>query len=105
LGFDTPKQLILTALWVTIGILLNYIGAVLMDRVGRVMLLCKYGYDSKNNITDKSIVIGFIGCTFVLMMVPVLLSQYQGTGNSSGLSAAVFFIFAHIGLYISLLIL
>lgn len=39
LGFDTSKQLILTASHTTIGIVLNGIGALLMDRVGRVKLL------------------------------------------------------------------
>ncbi|KAJ5419999.1 hypothetical protein N7465_002518 [Penicillium sp. CMV-2018d] len=83
MGYDTSMQLILTALWTTIGIFLNALSAVLMDRVGRVKLM----------------IIGYIGCAFVLMMMAIMLSQYQGTTNSAGLSAAVFFIFLHIGVY------
>lgn len=52
----------------------------MIDRVGRVRLLC----------------IGITGCLVSLIFESALDAQYTGTNNKAGLGAAVFFLFLHI---------
>jgi hypothetical protein len=39
MGFDSKRQLLITAGWISVGVVANYGNAVLLDRVGRVRLL------------------------------------------------------------------
>jgi MFS family permease len=83
INVDTPKHLILTASWVTSGVLFNYICASLMDRIGRVSL----------------VVIGFLGEVCVLLVMYVLPTGYKRTARPAGFSDVVFLIFAHMSFY------
>ncbi|CAG9996134.1 unnamed protein product [Clonostachys byssicola] len=83
MGFDSTRQLLITAGWISVGILSNFASALLLDRVGRVKLM----------------VIGFAGCAIALGLEGVMLALYQGTSNQAGIGAAVFFLFLHIVFY------
>jgi hypothetical protein len=39
MGFDSKHQLLITAGWISVGVVANYCNALLLDRVGRVRLL------------------------------------------------------------------
>lgn len=39
MGFDPMRQLLITAGWISVGVVANYGNALLLDRVGRVWLL------------------------------------------------------------------
>lgn len=41
LGFDTVRQLIIQAGWISVSPFGNLINALVVDRVGRVKMLCK----------------------------------------------------------------
>ncbi|RVX70435.1 hypothetical protein B0A52_05934 [Exophiala mesophila] len=87
LGFSTADSLIIQAGWITWGIIGNFINAVLLDKVGRKWLMTG----------------GMIGCAIALLLEIIMLALYQDTDNHGGNSAAVFFLFLHIGFYASAL--
>lgn len=80
MGFDSKDQLLITAGWISVGVVANYGNALLLDRVGRVRLL----------------VVGLVGCAVALLLEAVTLAKYQGSDNRGGIGAAVFFLFLHI---------
>lgn len=41
MGFDTKKQLLISAGWITLGIPANFLNALLLDRVGRKWLMSR----------------------------------------------------------------
>ena len=41
MGFDSKNQLLISAGWISVGIVANYFNALLLDRAGRVLLLSK----------------------------------------------------------------
>lgn len=84
LGFSNLNQLLLSAGYITTGLIWNFICALILDIVGRKVLL----------------LIGFIGAGVLCMsMECILVGLYSGTDNKGGNSAAVFFIFLHLFFY------
>jgi hypothetical protein len=41
MGFEPKRQLLITAGWISVGIVANYVNALLLDRAGRVALLSR----------------------------------------------------------------
>lgn len=80
LGNSGSIPLLLSAAYVTCAAIGNYFCSLMIDRVGRVRLLC----------------IGLTGCMLCLVFESALDAQYTGTTNVAGLRAAVFFLFLHI---------
>ncbi|KIW95531.1 uncharacterized protein Z519_04116 [Cladophialophora bantiana CBS 173.52] len=83
LGQKGGVPLILGAAYCTIAAFLNYVCAVLIDRVGRVRLM----------------IIGLSGCVLCLAIESALVAEYAGTQNKAGLSAGVFILFFYIFCY------
>ncbi|EXJ66855.1 uncharacterized protein A1O5_10050 [Cladophialophora psammophila CBS 110553] len=83
LGQTGGVPLILGAAYCTIAAFLNYVCAVLIDRVGRVRLM----------------IIGLSGCVLCLAIESALVAEYAGTQNKAGLSAGVFMLFFYIFFY------
>jgi hypothetical protein len=42
MNFDSKRQLLITAGWISVGVIANYGNALLLDRVGRVRLLGQF---------------------------------------------------------------
>jgi MFS family permease len=78
--------LLLSGIYVTIGALGNYLNSLLIDRMGRKALF----------------IIGLTGMLVSLIFESALLANFSGTTNHAGLSAALFFIFLHLALYVIL---
>ncbi|KAI4869542.1 sugar transporter family protein [Hypoxylon rubiginosum] len=83
LGFGGKDQLLLTAGWISFGPPLNFINALLMDRVGRKNLM----------------VFGLTGVAVSLLLECITNGLYGIGDNHAGQKAAIFFIFLHIGFY------
>ncbi|KAF7556894.1 hypothetical protein G7046_g6180 [Stylonectria norvegica] len=83
LGYGGKTQLFLTAGWISFGPPLNFINALLMDRVGRKNLM----------------VFGLTGVAISLLLECVTNGLYGIGNNHAGQKAAVFFIFLHISFY------
>ncbi|KAJ9256499.1 hypothetical protein DTO207G8_2502 [Paecilomyces variotii] len=83
LGFDNVLQIVMQAAWITVGAFGNAINALLVDRIGRVRML----------------MFGFAGCVIALVGECITLSIFQRTGQKEVASAAVFFLFLHIGCF------
>ncbi|KAK5047302.1 hypothetical protein LTR84_006824 [Exophiala bonariae] len=84
LGFGTVAQLGIQAGWVSTAPFGNLINAMIVDRVGRVRLL----------------LIGFTGCMLALVGECITVSIFQNTGSRGAASGAVFFLFAHIVVFV-----
>ena len=72
----------LSAAYVTCAAIGNYVCSLMIDRVGRVRLLC----------------IGLTGCLVCLIFEAAIDAEYTGTTNEAGLRAGVFFLFLYISL-------
>ncbi|OAA59741.1 General substrate transporter [Niveomyces insectorum RCEF 264] len=83
LGFSNMLSLMLSALFVTIACLGNFVCSLLIDRVGRVRLL----------------LIGITGCMVSLIFEAAIDAQYTGSDNEPALRAGVFFMFLYITFY------
>jgi len=80
LGFGTEDQLRFQCGWITVGIVFNFVGACIMDRIGRRPLM----------------IFGVAGCCVALIIEAVMVAQYAEAGtNKAGLRAGVaaFYIF------------
>jgi hypothetical protein len=73
LGFDTEFQLIFQCGWITVGIVFNIVGALLMDWTGRRPLL----------------MIGVGGCCVALILEAAMVASFGGTTNKAGLRMGV----------------
>lgn len=74
LGFDTEKQLIFQCGWITVGILGNVIGALIMDITGRRPLL----------------MLGLGGCCVSLILEAAMVASFAAAGtNLAGLRMGV----------------
>lgn len=75
LGYDTEYQLIFQCGWITVGIIFNAVGALIMDWTGRKPLL----------------MIGLGGCCLSLILEAAMVSTYAETGsnNEAGLRMGV----------------
>ncbi|ETI26159.1 hypothetical protein G647_02936 [Cladophialophora carrionii CBS 160.54] len=83
LGLTGGVPLILGAAYVTVATISNFVGALLLDRVGRKPLLLA----------------GLIGCMLSVCLETAMIAQYAGTTNHAGLSMGVFFSFCFITFY------
>jgi MFS family permease len=83
LGFDSVTQLIIQGGWITVCPVGNFINSLIVDKVGRTRLLMA----------------GFVGTILALIGECVSLSYYNKTGSHAATSAAVFFLFLHIGFF------
>ncbi|RFU25999.1 hypothetical protein B7463_g10334, partial [Scytalidium lignicola] len=83
LGYDTVLQLLIQSCWITVCPLGNVFNALVVDRIGRVRLL----------------IFGFTGTTIALIGECITVSIFQRTQDTKVASAAVFFLFFHIGCY------
>ncbi|KAJ9625455.1 hypothetical protein H2204_010317 [Knufia peltigerae] len=83
LGFNAANSLIIQAGWITCGIFANAINALLLDIFGRKWLMTA----------------GMVGCSIALLGEIIMLAVFENSNNRAGNSAAVFFLFLHIGWY------
>ncbi|KAK7900645.1 hypothetical protein LTR67_002928 [Exophiala xenobiotica] len=83
LGLTGGVPLILGAAYVTVATISNFIGALLLDRVGRKPLL----------------IAGLTGCMLSVCLETAMIAEYAGTTNKAGLSMGVFFSFCFISFY------
>ncbi|KPM38696.1 hypothetical protein AK830_g7864 [Neonectria ditissima] len=83
LGFNSLQQLLIASGWVSVAPFGNWINAAVVDRIGRVNML----------------VFGVVGCIVALIGECITVSIFQRTGARSAASAAVFFLFLHIGVF------
>lgn len=80
LGFNTEDQLRLQCGWITVGIIFNAVGAVMMDKVGRRPLM----------------IFGVAGCCVCLIIEAAMVATYAAAGtNKAGLAmgVAAFYLF------------
>lgn len=88
LGYGTEKQLIFQCGWITVGILGNIVGALVMDMTGRRPLL----------------MLGVGGCCVSLILEAAMVASFAGTGtNKAGLrmgvaAAYLFLLFYSVGI-------
>lgn len=85
LGYDTEYQLIFQAGWISVGIVFNAVGALLMDWTGRRPLL----------------LIGVGGCCISLILEAAMSAAFADTnsGNVAGLRAGVAFAYLFLAFY------
>ncbi|RDL36012.1 uncharacterized protein BP5553_06624 [Venustampulla echinocandica] len=83
LGYSGSIPLLLSAAYVSCAAIGNYFCSLMIDRVGRVRLLC----------------IGLAGCLVCLCFEATIVAQYAGTDDVAGLRAGVFFLFFYISFY------
>ncbi|KIW15772.1 hypothetical protein PV08_05822 [Exophiala spinifera] len=84
LGFSTVATFGIQSGWISTAPFGNFINAIIVDRVGRVRLL----------------LIGFTGCLLALMGECITVSFFQSSGSRGAASGAVFFLFAHITVFV-----
>jgi MFS family permease len=73
LGFDSEYQLIFQCGWISVGVLGNLIGALIMDFTGRRPLL----------------LFGVGGCCVSLILEAAMVANFAGTTNKAGLRMGV----------------
>ncbi|KAK2783069.1 hypothetical protein FQN53_009373 [Emmonsiellopsis sp. PD_33] len=83
LGLTGGTPLILSAVYVTIATISNFVGALLLDRFGRKPLL----------------IAGLAGCMISLSLETAMIAQFAGTTNRAGNAMGVFFTFCFISFY------
>ena len=83
LGLTGGVPLIIGAAYVTVATISNFIGALLLDKVGRKPLL----------------IAGLTGCMLSVSLETAMIASYAGTTNQAGLSMGVFFSFCFISFY------
>ncbi|KAK3713671.1 hypothetical protein LTR37_008365 [Vermiconidia calcicola] len=83
LGLYGSLPLLLYSAYLTWAAAMNYVAALIVDRVGRVRMLA----------------IGFIGCTVCLCLFMAMVAEFATSGNKVGQGFAVFFLFSFVGFY------
>lgn len=73
---------------------------MIVDRVGRVKLLCKSLLIHEIVPNSHMSVIGFTGCMLALVGECITVSVFQNTGTRGSASGAVFFLFMHITVFV-----
>lgn len=73
LGFDTYDQLVFQCGYITTAVVFAIVGSLLVDRIGRRMLL----------------LIGLSGCVISLAIESAIVALYTGTSNKAGLAVGV----------------
>src|SRR6266702_7046181 len=80
LGYGTKDQLALQCGWITVGIISNFVGAALMDRIGRRPLM----------------LFGISGCCVALILEAAMVATYAEAGTNKvgvGFGVAALYIF------------
>ncbi|ODV65356.1 general substrate transporter [Hyphopichia burtonii NRRL Y-1933] len=84
LHFDSLMQLILSAAYISTGVVYNFVCALMMDYVGRKTLL----------------IVGIFGSGVISIMGElIMVALFSGSDNKAANAAGVFFIFFHIVFY------
>ncbi|KAJ5587147.1 uncharacterized protein N7459_002912 [Penicillium hispanicum] len=83
LGLYGSMPLMLYGVYTTWAALLNFIGSLVVDRVGRVAMLC----------------IGMVGCALCVACEAAMVGKYSGTDNKIGNGFGVFFLFLFVTFY------
>ncbi|KAH8797951.1 general substrate transporter [Xylogone sp. PMI_703] len=83
LGLSGGMPLILGAAYVTVATISNFVGALLLDRIGRKPLLLA----------------GLTGCMLSVCLETAMIASFADTTNHAGLSMGVFFSFCFISFY------
>ena len=83
LGETGGIPLILGAAYVTVAAISNFVGAVVLDKIGRIPLL----------------ITGLSGCMISLSLETAMIAQFASTKNHAGNSMGVFFTFCFISFY------
>lgn len=101
LGLTGGVPLILGAAYVTVATISNFVGALLLDKVGRKPLLSKFVCLSvrPTPLNIESSVTGLTGCMLSVCLETAMIAEYAGTTNKAGLSMGVFFSFCFISFY------
>jgi sugar porter (SP) family MFS transporter len=83
LGLKGSLPLLLYAVYATWAAFLNWVGSVLVDRIGRIRML----------------LIGVIGCALMVCCEAAMVATFQGTSNKVGNGFGVFFLFCFVTFY------
>ena len=72
----------------------NFLGALIVDRVGRkLQMSTSHCLDSSEPLANSGPVVGYSALVVVLTLDCVLTIKFGGTANKAGNTAATFFIF------------
>ncbi|KAF7198575.1 Sugar transporter STL1 [Pseudocercospora fuligena] len=85
LGFDTIRQLLMAAGWISFAPVGNLLNAFVVDHFGRA----------------KMLLFGFTGCVVALTGECITVSKFQDTGHRSAAIGAVFFLYLHVAIFAS----
>ena len=99
LGLTGGVPLIIGAAYVTVATISNFIGALLLDKVGRKPLLSPTPSLSALSELTQATVTGLTGCMLSVSLETAMIASYAGTNNQPGLSMGVFFSFCFISFY------
>jgi MFS family permease len=80
LGLTGSVPLLLYAVYASWAAFLNWVGSVVVDRIGRIRML----------------LIGVIGCALMVACESAMVATYQGTTNKVGNGFGVFFLFCFV---------
>lgn len=83
LGLTGGVPLILGAVYTTVAAIANFIGALIMDRLGRKPML----------------LIGLAGCMHFMSLETAMVASFAGTTNKAGLSMGIFFTYCFVTCY------
>jgi MFS family permease len=84
LGYDTRDQLALQCGWITVGIIFNFVGACIMDRVGRRPLM----------------LFGVSACCVCLIIEAAMVANFAAEGtNKAGLGVGVAAFYCFLAVY------
>ncbi|ORY17254.1 general substrate transporter [Clohesyomyces aquaticus] len=84
LGYDTKQQLEFQCGWITVGVVFNAVGAMVMDKVGRKPLM----------------LFGVAGCGVCLIIEAALVASFAEAGtNKPGLAAGVAMFYLFLAVY------
>ncbi|SCO91365.1 related to sugar transporter [Fusarium oxysporum] len=83
LGLYKSVPLLLYAVYLSFAAFMNFVSAMIMDRVGRVRLMS----------------FGLFVCAFCLGMEALMVAKFAGTDNTVGNGFGVFFLFLFVGFY------
>ncbi|KEF52756.1 uncharacterized protein A1O9_11173 [Exophiala aquamarina CBS 119918] len=83
LGLTGWLPLLLYAIYASWAAVLNLVAALIVDRAGRVRLLC----------------IGITGCALMMTVYTALVAKYSGTTNKTGQAFAVLFLYLFVTFY------
>ncbi|KAK4870073.1 hypothetical protein LT330_005127 [Penicillium expansum] len=83
LGITGWKSLLLLSVYTSWAAFMNWVNAMLLDRIGRIKLMC----------------FGLVGAAFALSGEAAMVARFAGTSNAIGNGLGVFFLFLFITLF------